>query len=125
MEGTQTALSTPSGRRLLVPGQALDNLLRQLDQRLTDRDRAHRLIQPRSNESADTLRKVIEWESAHKPMLTCELSSSPVKEYIATPMIVHAYPAHNQGVESVVKKGSFGQFPVARMIDSTVKKQRP
>ena len=73
---------------LLVPGQVLDDLLRQLDQRLTDRGRAHRLIQPRPNEVANALKKLIEWESAHEPVLTCELSRSQVKQFIAAPMII-------------------------------------
>ena len=68
----------------------------------------------------NTLKKLIEWESAHEPVLTCELSSSQVKEFIAAPMITPAYPAHTQAAESVVKKVTVGQFPVARAFDSTV-----
>ena len=85
----------------------LDNLLRQLDQTLADRDRAHRLIQPGPNGAACTLKKLIERESADEPVLTCELSSSQVRELTAAPMIIHAYPAHIQGEESVVKKLTF------------------
>ena len=92
----------------MVPGQVPDNPLRQLDQRLTDRDRAHRLIQPGPNEAANTLKKLIQWESAPEPVLTCELSSNQVRQFIAAPMIIPACPAHSQGVESVVKKVTFG-----------------
>ena len=53
-------------------------------------------------------------------MLTCELSSSQVKEFIAAPMIIPAYPAHTQAVENVDKKMTFGHFPVARSLNSVV-----
>ena len=102
-----TAFHYPVGV-LLVPGQVLDNFLWELDQRLTDRDRANRFIQQRPNEAANTLKKLIQWESTHEPVQTCELSSSQVKEFIAAPMIIPACPAHSQGVESVVKKVTFG-----------------
>ena len=95
---------------LLVPGQILNNLPRQLGQRLTDRDRARRLNQPRPNGAAKTPQKLIDWESAHEPVLTCELSSGQVKAFIAAPMIMTTYPAHTQGVETVVK--------VTRALDS-------
>ena len=59
---------------------------------------------PKLNEAATTLEEMIDWENAHKPVLSCNLSSDKVEEFIATPMIVPVYPAHTQGVERVVKE---------------------
>ena len=44
-------------------------------------------------------------ERAHKPVLTCELSRSQVKEFIAVPMIIPTYPADTQGVGGYGEKG--------------------
>lgn len=52
---------------------------------------------PKLNEAATTLEEMIDWENAHKPVLSCNLSSDKVEEFIATPMIVPVYPAHTQG----------------------------
>ena len=39
-----------------------------------------------------------------EPVLTCKLSSSSVKEFVAVSMIVPAYSANIKGVQRVVKE---------------------
>ena len=105
-KGTRSRWRTPYCLRhpvgvLFVPGQVLYNL-QQLYQRLTDQNRPYRLIQPRPNEATNTLKKPIEWDIAHEQV------ASQVKEFIAAPISIPAFPAYTQQVESAVKKLTLG-----------------
>ena len=56
------------------------------------------------NEKAKTLQELIDWEVYNEPVLTLNLSSTKIKDFLAQPMEVPDYPVHGQSMERAVKQ---------------------
>ena len=59
---------------------------------------------PILNMQAATLADLINWEDAHEPVLTCDIPSDELQQFIETPMEVPSFPVHGQSIERCVKE---------------------
>ena len=59
---------------------------------------------PQLQIKATELKNMIDWSSAHEPLLSCYLSEREVKEIKEVPMVVPYYCLHTQGIERAVKE---------------------
>ena len=59
---------------------------------------------PYLNTQATTLEKMIDWEGATEPIVTCKLTKSELLKLIGKPMEVEYFPCHTQAIERAVKE---------------------
>ena len=59
---------------------------------------------PYLNTQATTLEKMIDWEGATEPIVTCKLTKSELLKLIGKPMEVEYFPCHMQAIERAVKE---------------------
>ena len=69
-------------------------------------DRKHRARrQPKINTEATTLQDLIDWtvDGIHEPLLTCDVPTDQLSQYIEEKMTVPKFPVHGQSIERCVQ----------------------
>lgn len=59
---------------------------------------------PSLNLKAATVKELVCWDNAHEPVLTCDVPTDQLQQFLSKPMQVPTFPVQHQSVERCVKE---------------------